>query len=112
VTELVTTYQGLFALDFAYEDWAVAYRESLHSAFLQVVERAVAEDSATGHFERGIAVARRVLSIDPNAEQVELSLLRMLRVSGAHAAAAEQYAHYAHALRESLGIEPPPLDAL
>jgi DNA-binding SARP family transcriptional activator len=112
VAELVTTYQGLFALDFAYEDWAVAYRESLHSAFLQVVERAVAEDSATGHFERGIAVARRVLSIDPNAEQVELSLLRMLRVSGAHAAAAEQYAHYAHALRESLGIEPPPLDAL
>jgi len=112
VAELVATYQGLFALDFAYEDWAVAYRESLHSAFLQVVERAVAEDSATGHFERGITVARRVLSIDPNAEQVELSLLRMLRVSGAHAAAAEQYAHYAHALRESLGIEPPPLDAL
>jgi len=31
---------------------------------------------------------------------------------GAHAAAAEQYAHYATSMREQLGIEPPPLDSL
>ena len=39
-------------------------------------------------------------------------LLRLYRASGAHAAAAEQYAHYASAMREQLGIEPPPLDSL
>jgi hypothetical protein len=33
-------------------------------------------------------------------------------VTGAHSAAAEQYAHYAAVMREELGIEPPPLDAL
>jgi DNA-binding SARP family transcriptional activator len=79
---------------------------------LQVVEDAIGRDAATGHFDRGISLARRVLAIDPAAEQIEVSLLRMLRLSGSHAAAAEQYAHYSHVLRESLGIEPPPLDAL
>ena len=39
-------------------------------------------------------------------------LVRLLRLSGAHAAAAEQYAHYSAVLKEGLGIEPPPLDAL
>jgi len=46
------------------------------------------------------------------AEQIEASLVRLLRLSGAHAAAAEQYAHYSAVLKEGLGIEPPPLDAL
>jgi len=112
VERLVATYQGQFALDFAYEDWAVAYRDLLHSSYLQVVENAVAADTASGHFNRGILLARRALTVDPEAEQVELSLLRLLRLSGAHAAAAEQYAHYSSVLRDSLGLEPPPLESL
>jgi two-component SAPR family response regulator len=77
-----------------------------------VVERAVASDLETGHFERGIKVARRVLDVDPTAEQVEVTLLRLYRASGAHSAAAEQYGHYAGVLRDQLGLDPPPLDAL
>jgi two-component SAPR family response regulator len=84
----------------------------LHASFLDIVERAVANDVETGHFDRGIRLARRVLDIDPNAEQVEVSLLRLYRASGAHAAAAEQYGHYASVLRDQLGIEPPALESL
>ena len=69
-------------------------------------------DIETGQFERGIRVARRVLDVDPTAEQVEVSLLRLYRASGAHAAAAEQYGHYAAVMRDQLGIEPPPLESL
>ena len=105
-------YTGRFALDFEYEDWAAPYRDSLHASYLQVVERALAADLGTGHFDRGIRVARRALDVDPGAEPVEVSLLRLYRASGAHAAAAEQYAHYATTLREQLGIEPPPLESL
>jgi DNA-binding SARP family transcriptional activator len=112
VDHLTASYQGRFALDFAYEEWAVAYRDGLHASYLQVVENAVGQDMETGHWNRGITTARRALSIDPEAEQVEASLVRLLRLSGAHAAAAEQYEHYATVLREGLGIEPPPLDAL
>jgi DNA-binding SARP family transcriptional activator len=99
-------------LDFEYEEWASPYRDWLHASFLEVVERALATDIETGHFERGIRAARRVLDVDPGAEQVEVSLLRLYRASGAHSAAAEQYGHYAAVMREQLGIDPPPLETL
>jgi DNA-binding SARP family transcriptional activator len=105
-------YRGPFALDFAYEEWAVVHRDALHAAYLQVVENSLAGDTGSGHWDRGIVTARRALAIDPEAEHIEASLVRLLRLSGAHAAAAEQYEHYSGMLRDSLGIEPPPLDAL
>jgi LuxR family maltose regulon positive regulatory protein len=112
VEKLVATYRGRFALDFEYEEWASGYRDSLHAAYLEIVERSVSDDFATGHHDRGISVARRALDVDDGAEQIELCLLRLYRVTGAHAAAAEQYAHYAAILRDELGLEPPPLEAL
>jgi DNA-binding SARP family transcriptional activator/tetratricopeptide (TPR) repeat protein len=112
VLALVDAYKGRFALDFEYEEWASPYRDWLHASFLEIVERAVADDTESGHFERGINLARRVLDVDQGAEHVEVSLLRLYRASGAHAAAAEQYSHYATTMREQLGVEPPPLDAI
>lgn len=112
VGAVVGAYKGRFALDFEYEEWASPYRDWLHASFLEIVERAVAEDTETGHFDRGINLARRVLDIDQSAEHVEVSLLRLYRASGAHAAAAEQYSHYATAMREVLGVEPPPLESM
>jgi LuxR family maltose regulon positive regulatory protein len=112
VADLVDQYAGRFALDFEYEEWAAPFRDWLHAAVLEIVERAVTEDLATGHFERGIRLARRILDIDPNAEQIEVSLLRLYRASGAHAAAAEQYGHYAGVMRDQLGIDPPTLESL
>jgi two-component SAPR family response regulator len=112
VRALAEAYAGRFALDFEYEEWASPYREWLHASYLEIVERAISSDIETGHFDRGINLARRVLDVDPSAERVEVSLLRLYRASGAHAAAAEQYSHYASAIREQLGLEPPPLESL
>jgi hypothetical protein len=50
--------------------------------------------------------------VDPTADQVEVSPLRFYRASGAHAAAAEQYGHYAGVMRDQLGLEPLPLESL
>jgi len=112
VDRLTLLYRGRFALDFEYEDWATAYREPLHAAYLEIVERSVLDDFRSGHYDRGIKIARRALEVDPSAEQIEVCLLRLYRVTGAHAAAAEQYAHYAAVMREDLGVEPPPLETL
>jgi DNA-binding SARP family transcriptional activator/tetratricopeptide (TPR) repeat protein len=112
IEALVDVYVGRFALDFEYEEWASPYRDSLHAAYLELVERAVRDDAQDGHHERGIRVARRVLEVDPSAESIEASLLRLYRLVQAHAAAAEQYAHYSTMMRDELGIEPPPLDSL
>ena len=77
------------------------YRDSLHAAYLEVIERAVTADTNAGAFDRAIALARRAVEVDPDAEHVELSLLKLYRRTGAHAAAAEQYSHYAAKLRKN-----------
>ena len=105
---LAAEYRGRFALDFAYEEWSVPYRDALHAAYLRVAEHAVRLDLDAGHFDRGTFIAERAAEIDPDSEEIQAALVRLYRVSGAHAAAAEQYAHYAHAMRD-LGIEPPAL---
>lgn len=112
VDALSELYEGRFALDFSYEEWANPYRDALHVAYLHVIEAAVNRDLETGHHDRGIRLARRALSIDPDLESLELSLLRLYRVTGAHSAAAEQYAHYSAYLRDELGVEAPPLASL
>jgi two-component SAPR family response regulator len=112
VERLSVLYRGRFALDFEYEEWATSYRDSLHAAYLEAVERAIQDDIAGGNYGRAIGIAQRVLAVDRQAEQVEVSLLRLFQLSGAHAAAAEQYAHYANRLRSDLGVEPPPFEEL
>jgi DNA-binding SARP family transcriptional activator len=112
VDRLSELYRNRFALDFAYEEWAAPYRDSLHVGYLRIIEGAVQRDLQTGHFDRGIRVARRALEIEPDQESLELSLLRLYRATGAHAAAAEQFAHYSAYLRNELGVEPPPLSSL
>ena len=111
IDELTLTYRGRFALDFSYEEWAVPFRDSIHASYLQLVESAVSDDISSGHYDRAIRLARRAAVVDPDAEQLEVSLLRLYRLTGAHAAAAEQYEHYASVQRNELGVEPPPLEA-
>jgi DNA-binding SARP family transcriptional activator len=110
IDALASTYSAKFALDFAYEEWAIAYREGLHAAVLQLVELAIARDTASGAYTRAIDLARRAILFDPDADHLELALLRLYRLSGAHAAAAEQYAHYAAIQRTEFGVDPPPLE--
>lgn len=112
VEELSNAYLGKFALDFAYDDWAGAYRDSLHASYLEVVEAASTHDTKTGHFGRAIRIVQRAIEVDPDADDLEASLLRLYQVTGSHAAAAEQYSHYSTSLRRDLGIDPPPLESM
>ncbi len=108
VLELAREYRGRFALDFAYEEWASGYREGLHASYLRVLERAIQIDLDTGHFSRGTFLAERASEVDPEADEIQAALVRLYRLSGAHAAAAEQYGRYSQTMRE-LGVEPRPL---
>jgi len=112
ITRLAESYTGRFAVDFIYDDWASAYRDALHASFLDRIERALTADTRAGAFDRALAVAQLALQADPDAEQIELCLLRLYRRMGASAAAAEQYSHYAGVMREQLGVEPPRLEPI
>jgi LuxR family maltose regulon positive regulatory protein len=102
---LARAYRGRFALDFAYDEWAVAYRDSLHAAYLRVMEQAIRLDVDDGHFARGITLAEQVSEVEPESEEIHVALVRLYQLSGAHAAAAEQYQLYVRSLQD-LGIEP------
>ena len=102
---LAEEYRGRFALDFAYEEWSAQYRDALHAGYLRVMERAIRIDLDTGHFERGTFLAERAAEIDPDSEEIQVALVRLYRLSGAHAAAAEQYGRYSQVMRD-LGVEP------
>jgi LuxR family maltose regulon positive regulatory protein len=112
VGRLAETYTGRFAVEFIYDDWASSFRDTLHASFLDRMERAVREDTNAGAYDRALRLTQLALVADPEAEQLELCLLRLYRRTGASAAAAEQYSHYAAMMREQLGLEPPPLELI
>jgi two-component SAPR family response regulator len=97
---LLGLYRGRYALDFAYDDWASSYRENLHAAVLARTEAAISACWASGREDSAIRLAH----------DIELALLRIYKATGRHAAAAEQYAHYAAVVRDELGADPPPFD--
>lgn len=104
-------YGGKFALDFAYEEWAGAFRDALHASYLRVIESAVRHDIDAGNYARGVLLAERASEIEPDSEELQLALVRIYRLAGAHAAAAEQFAHYARTMRD-LGVDPPAMSEL
>jgi DNA-binding SARP family transcriptional activator len=107
---LATEYTAKFALDFSYDEWASGYRDTLHAAYLHSMETAIGRRLRERKGTEAIALARRVLEIDPTAEQVERLLIRGYHHVGAPSAVREQYAHYATLMREELGVDPPPLE--
>ena len=111
VAELQSLYSGRFALDFAYEDWAADYRESLHAGYLRVIESALRHDLSSGNVARGIAVAERAIEVESDSDELQALAVKLYRLAGHHAAAAEQYAHYSRSLL-GLGLEPPPIEKI
>jgi two-component SAPR family response regulator len=105
-------YRGRFALDFAYEDWASDYRETLHAAVLSAVEVEVKRARLMANHDRAIRLAQSMLAVDPTADSLELELVLAYRSSGRRAAAAEQYAHYSAFVRDELGSDVPSLEDL
>jgi len=112
IMALAKSYTGRFALDFMYDDWACAFRESLHASYLDRIERGLEMDMKVAAYDRALSIAQLAMQADPEADDIELCLLRLYRLTGAHAAAAEQYVHYSALLREQLGVDPPPLESI
>jgi DNA-binding SARP family transcriptional activator len=109
---LVRDYHAKFALDFEYEDWSLAWREQLHGLFLVAVEQAAVGLLAQGRYQAATDVLERALATDSEALTLEAKLVVALHRSGAKAAAAHQYRHFAKAYEEELGEAPPVLDDL
>ncbi len=106
---LLRDYAGTFAPEFAYEDWSMAWRDRVHATYLHLAQRTSEELLRLGDVQGGIDVIARALVVDPTALDLEASLVMALLDSGATAAAAHQYSHFAKACEEELGIDAPSL---
>jgi DNA-binding SARP family transcriptional activator len=106
---IAVVYTGVYATDFPYDDWALTIRNALHTRYVEIVERAVRRDMNASHHERALGLARRMLEVDPGLDEVERLVVKLFRLTGRHAAAAEQYVHYAASVTD-LGLEPPSIE--
>jgi DNA-binding SARP family transcriptional activator len=106
---LLRDYQARFALDFEYEEWSLAWRDQLHALFLEAVQATATALQTTGRYQLAADIVEKALAIDPSALELEATLVVALHRSGATAAAAHQYSHFARAYEEEASDPPPSL---
>jgi DNA-binding SARP family transcriptional activator len=103
----VAAYTGRFAPEFEYEEWALDWRDHLHSTYLHLVQATQRRLAAARNLPGAIAVGRSSLAVDPKATDIERGLIWLYAAAGARAAASEQYAHFAAVYRDQFAAEPP-----
>lgn len=109
---LLRSYRGRFAPEFEYEDWAMAWREQVHGAFLELTEQVARSRLALGAGDIAAAVVRHALTVDPEAVELRPLLLACLYHSGAVAAASHLHRRYSLESMRDYGEALPDLAAL
>lgn len=105
---VVKTYEGPF-LDGEDGDWILAERERLHTLFARVGTLLIHSYGQMRCYEDGIALARRILALDPYREGTLRDLLALLVLNGQRAEALRYFERWGRLLQKDLGIEPLPL---
>ena len=107
----VMLYRGEFLSGFSlreesFEQWMVAERRRLHERAVQTFSDLVSHYARVERHDRGIAVAERLLALDPLLEWAHCALIRLYLRVGRREAALRQYQECARVLNQELGIAP------
>lgn len=89
-----------------FEQWMSAERRRFHELAVQAFSELVGHYTRVDRFDRGIAIAERLLVLDPLLESAHRSLIRLYLRSGRREAAARQFQECARILSQELGIAP------
>jgi DNA-binding SARP family transcriptional activator len=92
----------------AFEDWLRAERERLRNLAVSVLDALVDHHHDAGQHAEALAVATRLLALDPLREQTHRGVMRIYAAQGRHPQAIEQYRRCREALRLELGVNPDP----
>src|SRR5918995_899831 len=103
--EALDLYRGdvLWGLD---DDWVLTARDGWRERVARVHDRLAAEAEAAGDGPAALAHTRRMVALDPLAEESQRALIRRLARTGERAAAIAAYTRYAERLRTELRIVP------
>jgi len=97
---------GLLVPDPAFEEWLTATRSELHSAICDGLRRAAEAAAEAGNSDEAIAMAQRLVSLDPLQEDAYRRLMRYLYDAGDRVGALRQYQACADVLQKELQVEP------
>lgn len=92
----------------AFEAWLLAQRRHVASMAQAVLHEGVLARLAAGQSEQAVALAVRLVTMDPLDERHQEALIRALAASGDRVAAARQLAACVELFRRELGVEPGP----
>ena len=92
----------------AYDDWVLDQRESLHGLVLRGLSQTADRCITEGEYEAGLAVTRRLLTLEPWSEHSHRQQLLLLAYTNQRSAAMTQYETCRSILREEFGVEPLP----
>jgi DNA-binding SARP family transcriptional activator len=107
----VTLYRGELLSGFSlreegFEQWVSAERRRFHELAVRAFSELVDHYIYVSRFDRGIALAERLLTLDPLLETALRSLNRLYLRSGRREAAARQFQECTRILSQELGIAP------
>jgi predicted ATPase/DNA-binding SARP family transcriptional activator/Tfp pilus assembly protein PilF len=114
VAEALALYQGEFLAGFAvanaprFEEWVLTERERLRQRALLAGELLLDYYLAANADPLGIALAQRLLVLEPWQERIHRQLIQLLARNGQRAAALQQYELCRRWLAEGLGVAPEP----
>ena len=104
----VDFYRGDLLEDQLFADWCAESRQSLRRDCLDTLVLLASLFRDDGDLESSISVLRKALKLDPLAEGIHRSVVRMLWESGRRSDAREQLQRCTEILRAELGAEPLP----
>jgi DNA-binding SARP family transcriptional activator/pimeloyl-ACP methyl ester carboxylesterase len=98
--------EGLNAKSDLFEEWLLGERTRLRAAATSAFHLLLKQLQAAGAREEAIAVALRLLAIDPLQEEIDRALMRLYFEQGQTALALRQYKRCEAILRKELDVEP------
>lgn len=96
--------EGLYGQQAEFDDWIASERQRLATVSLEVLERAAQERLKAGDTQEALALARRIVALDPLRDAGQMVLIRILAQQGERAAAMQQFSNYEALLQRELGV--------
>jgi len=105
--EAVELYRGDFLVEFLYEDWTTALRETYREMYLDTAMRAAALlAQQRKDYRNGVRVLREAIARDPFREELYQKAVEYLVASERYSDAVQLYKQCSEMLAEEFGLEP------
>lgn len=108
----INLYHGRFLEGFSipdstpFEEWALLKREYYDRLMLSALHRLAAAHEARREYTQALALAWRLVELEPWHEEAQQQLMRLLALSGQRSAALAQYETCRRTLTKELGVQP------